>query len=33
MLNHKGTIDLETNNFILRPFTSEDIPDMYYNWA
>ena len=33
MLNHKGTIALETDNFILRPFTSEDIPDMYYNWA
>ncbi|OOM74032.1 putative ribosomal N-acetyltransferase YdaF [Clostridium puniceum] len=33
MLSHKGTIDLETNNFILRPFTSKDIPDMYHNWA
>lgn len=33
MLNHKGTVVLETKNFILRPFTSKDIPDMYYNWA
>ncbi|WP_202127805.1 GNAT family N-acetyltransferase [Clostridium sp. C2-6-12] len=33
MLNHKGTVVLDTNNFILRPFTLEDIPDMYYNWA
>lgn len=33
MLNHKGTSILETNKFILRPFTSKDIEDMYYNWA
>ncbi len=33
MLNHKGTSILKTNKFILRPFTSEDIMDMYYNWA
>jgi ribosomal-protein-alanine N-acetyltransferase len=33
MLNHKGTSILETNNFILRPFTSYDNEDMYYNWA
>ena len=33
MLNNKGTSILETNNFILRPFTSYDNEDMYYNWA
>lgn len=33
MLNHKGTLVLETKKFILRQFTSKDIPDMYYNWA
>jgi len=33
MLNHKGTSILETNKFILRPFTSNDTLDMYYNWA
>jgi len=33
MLNHKGTSILETDKFILRPFTNNDIADMYYNWA
>lgn len=33
MINHKGTKILETNNFILRPFTLHDVMDMYYNWA
>ena len=33
MLNHKGTSILETNRFILRPFTLNDTEDMYYNWA
>ena len=33
MLNHKGTSILETNKFILRPFTLSDTDDMYYNWA
>lgn len=33
MLNHKGTSILETNKFKLRPFTSEDVEDMYCNWA
>jgi len=33
MLNHKGTSILETNKFILRPFTASDIEDMYSNWA
>jgi ribosomal-protein-alanine N-acetyltransferase len=33
MLNHKGTIVLKTNGFVLRPFTSKDAYDMYINWA
>lgn len=33
MLNHKGTSVLETDKFILRQFTYNDIDDMYYNWA
>src|SRR5471030_2903805 len=33
MLNHKGTSILETDKFILRPFTANDIEDMYSNWA
>lgn len=33
MLNHKGTSVLETNKFILRPFTAGDYEDMYCNWA
>lgn len=33
MLNHKGTIVLETERLILRPFKEVDAIDMYNNWA
>lgn len=33
MINHIGTRILETDNFILRPFTMQDSVEMYYNWA
>lgn len=33
MLNHKGTINLETERLTLRQFTEEDATDMYNNWA
>lgn len=33
MLNHKGTIVLETDRLILRPFKKEDAIEMYNNWA
>lgn len=33
MLNHSGTSILITERFILRPFTVNDIQDMYVNWA
>lgn len=29
----KGTIPLETERLILRPFTLDDAPAMYHNWA
>ena len=33
MLNHKGTITLETDRLILRRFTLEDAEAMFNNWA
>lgn len=33
MLNHKGTITLETERLVLRKFTKEDAMDMFNNWA
>lgn len=32
-MNHLGTQRLETDRIILRPFTVEDAPAMYRNWA
>ncbi|MBE5961535.1 MAG: GNAT family N-acetyltransferase [Lachnospiraceae bacterium] len=32
-MKHKGTKYLETSRLILRPFTKEDAPAMYQNWA
>ena len=32
-MNHTGTIVIETPRIILRPFTVEDAPAMYRNWA
>lgn len=33
MLNHKGTIEIETHRLILRRFTSDDSDCMFNNWA
>ena len=33
MLTHKGTQIIETERLILRPFTMDDAPAMYRNWA
>ena len=33
MLNHKGTVTIETDRLILRPFAMEDAEAMYRNWA
>ena len=33
MLTHKGTKTIETDRLILRPFTMEDAPAMFRNWA
>lgn len=33
MLNHKGTMKLETKRLILRQFKEEDAEEMYNNWA
>lgn len=33
MLNHKGTMSLETERLKLRKFNQEDAEDMYNNWA
>lgn len=33
MLNHKGTIEIETERLLLRRFKREDAKDMYLNWA
>lgn len=32
-MNHLGTKTIETPRLILRPFTLEDAPAMYQNWA
>lgn len=32
-MNHLGTKTMETDRLILRPFTLEDAPAMYRNWA
>lgn len=32
-MEHKGTKRIETERLILRPFTAEDAPAMYKNWA
>ena len=32
-MNHKGTVRLETERLILRPFTAEDAEAVYANWA
>lgn len=31
-MEHQGTVRLETNRLILRPFTVEDAPAAYKNW-
>ena len=33
MMNHTGTISLETPRLVLRPFIPEDAPAMFRNWA
>jgi [ribosomal protein S5]-alanine N-acetyltransferase len=33
MLNHKGTIEIETQRLILRRFTRDDSDSMFNNWA
>ena len=33
MLNHKGTITIETDRLILRRFTMDDAEPMFRNWA
>ena len=33
MLQHKGTVNLETDRLLLRPFRVEDAEDMFSNWA
>lgn len=33
MLNHKGTVTLETDRLILRRFSLEDAEEMFKNWA
>ena len=33
MLNHKGTVTIETERLFLRPFTMEDTEAMFLNWA
>lgn len=32
-MNHLGTVFLETERLILRPFRKTDVEDMYNNWA
>lgn len=32
-LNHKGTVNIETNRFILRRFCADDVRDVFDNWA
>lgn len=31
-MNHQGTVVLETERLVLRPFKQSDVKDMYYNW-
>ena len=33
MLNHKGTIKIETDRLILRRFSIDDASSMLNNWA
>ena len=33
MMNHMGTVKIETNRLILRRFTMKDVNAMYINWA
>lgn len=33
MLNHRGTITINTDRLILRKFSIDDVEDMFYNWA
>ena len=33
MLNHKGTVTIETERLILRRFTMEDVEPMFLGWA
>lgn len=33
MLNHKGTVTLDTERLILRRYRPQDAEDMYRNWA
>ena len=33
MMNHKGTQVLTTSRLTLRPFTADDAPAMFTNWA
>ena len=33
MMNHMGTVKIETNRLILRRFTVKDVNAMYKNWA
>lgn len=33
MMNHNGTVDIETNRLLLRKFTFEDAQAVYHNWA
>ena len=33
MLNHKGTVTLQTERLLLRPFSTADAQAMYDNWA
>lgn len=33
MINHKGTVQLETEHLVLRRFVEEDVKPMYNNWA
>lgn len=32
-MQHKGTVCLESRRLLLRPFTMQDAPDMFSNWA
>lgn len=32
-MNHQGTVVLETERLVLRPFRLTDAKDMYHNWA